>query len=61
MGLDDKFTESKGDMKEGVGDATGDKDLQNEGKSDQAEGKLGQAADSVKDAGKNLKNAVTGN
>ena len=60
MGLDDKVTEGKGDVKERVGGATGDEDMQAEGKSDQAEGKFGQAADSAKDAAGNAKNAVTG-
>lgn len=44
----------KGDLKETAGDITGDKDLQNEGKVDQAAGgakeKVGDAADKVKDA-----------
>jgi uncharacterized protein YjbJ (UPF0337 family) len=43
----------KGRIKEAAGDVTGDKDLQNEGKTDQAAGnikeKAGNAVDAVKD------------
>ena len=43
----------KGDLKETAGDITGDQDLKNEGKVDQAAGnvkdKVGDAADKVKD------------
>lgn len=45
---------TKGRIKEAAGDLTGDKDLQREGKVDQAAGslkdKIGEAADKVKDA-----------
>lgn len=45
---------AKGNVKEAVGDLTGDKDLEREGKVDQASGsvkdKVGDAADGVKDA-----------
>ncbi len=45
---------AKGNLKEAVGDLTGDKDLEREGKVDQASGsvkdKVGDAADGVKDA-----------
>lgn len=45
---------AKGNLKESVGDLTGDKDLEREGKVDQASGsvkdKVGDAADGVKDA-----------
>ena len=41
--------EYKGRAKEAVGDLTGDKDLQREGKADQASGKVKQAAEDVKD------------
>ena len=39
----------KGNAKEKVGEATGNKDLENEGKVDQAVGKVKEAAESVKD------------
>jgi uncharacterized protein YjbJ (UPF0337 family) len=46
--------DAKGRIKEAAGDLTGDKDLQREGKIDQAAGsakeKVGDAADKVKDA-----------
>ncbi len=52
-GLDkakNKVEELKGEGKEQVGDATGDRDLQAEGQSDQAKGNLKQAGEKVKDA-----------
>jgi uncharacterized protein YjbJ (UPF0337 family) len=42
-----------GDIKEKVGDLTGNEDLQAEGKTDQAKGSLKQAGENVKDAVKN--------
>jgi uncharacterized protein YjbJ (UPF0337 family) len=45
-----KATEVKGKIKEGVGQAAGDKELEAEGQVDQAEGNLKQAGDKVKDA-----------
>ena len=46
--------EAKGRVKEAAGDLSGDKDLQREGKTDQAAGKakdaVDKAADKVKDA-----------
>lgn len=51
---DGKTDDLKGRAKEAGGDATGDQDLKNEGKVDQASGsikdKVGGAADKVKDA-----------
>jgi uncharacterized protein YjbJ (UPF0337 family) len=41
--------ETKGRIKEAVGDLTDDKDLQREGKIDQGAGKAKDAVDSVKD------------
>jgi uncharacterized protein YjbJ (UPF0337 family) len=45
---------TKGNIKEAAGDLTGDKELQREGKVDQASGtvkdKVGDAGDAVKDA-----------
>jgi uncharacterized protein YjbJ (UPF0337 family) len=50
---DDKVQDLKGRAKEAAGDLTGDKDLQNKGKSDQAKAsvkdKVGKVVDSVKD------------
>jgi uncharacterized protein YjbJ (UPF0337 family) len=45
-----KATEVKGKIKEGVGQAAGDEELEAEGQADQAEGNLKQAGDKVKDA-----------
>jgi uncharacterized protein YjbJ (UPF0337 family) len=45
-----KATEVKGKVKEGVGQATGDKEMEAEGQGDQAKGNLKQAGDKVKDA-----------
>lgn len=51
---DGTFDDMKGRAKEAAGDLTGDRDLQREGKVDQATGsvkdKVGDAADKVKDA-----------
>jgi uncharacterized protein YjbJ (UPF0337 family) len=44
-----KATEVKGKVKEGVGRATDDEDLEAEGQADQAKGNLKQAGDKVKD------------
>ncbi len=41
--------EAKGRIKEAVGDLTDDKDLQREGKVDQASGKVKDAVDTIKD------------
>jgi len=50
---DGTFDDAKGRIKEAGGDLTGDKDLQREGKVDQATGtvkdKVGDASDKVKD------------
>jgi uncharacterized protein YjbJ (UPF0337 family) len=47
--------EAKGRAKEAAGDLTGDKDLQREGKTDQAAGK---AKEGIDDAADKLKEAV---
>jgi uncharacterized protein YjbJ (UPF0337 family) len=51
---DDKFDKLKGRAKEAAGDATGDRDLEREGKVDRASGgmkeKLNQVTDKVKGA-----------
>jgi uncharacterized protein YjbJ (UPF0337 family) len=44
--------EAKGRVEEAVGDLTGDKDLQREGKVDQASGKAKDAIDKASDAAK---------
>jgi uncharacterized protein YjbJ (UPF0337 family) len=45
-----KAEEIKGNVKEGIGGATGDQALENQGKKDQAKGNLKQAGEKVKDA-----------
>jgi uncharacterized protein YjbJ (UPF0337 family) len=45
-----KGEELKGKVKEGVGQATGNEDLEAEGKADQISGNLKDAAEKVKDA-----------
>jgi uncharacterized protein YjbJ (UPF0337 family) len=45
-----KVTEVKGKAKEGLGKATGDDEMEAEGKTDQAKGNLKQAGEKVKDA-----------
>lgn len=46
----DNKDEAKGRLKEAAGNVTGDKDLKNEGKVDQASGKLKEGVDKVRDA-----------
>ena len=54
MGLDDKIDnkseELRGKVKEGVGRATDDEDLEAQGRADQAGADLKQAGEKVKDA-----------
>jgi uncharacterized protein YjbJ (UPF0337 family) len=54
MGMDDKLKHSAestlGKAKEGLGDATDDRELQAEGKKDQSKSDLKQAGEKVKDA-----------
>ncbi|HUQ56354.1 CsbD family protein [Lentzea sp.] len=54
MGTDDKIDaksdQLKGKVKEGVGGATDDQELQSEGKVDQAKGHLKESVEKVKDA-----------
>ena len=45
-----KVEETKGKAKEGIGGATGDRALENQGKKDQSKGNLKQAGEKVKDA-----------
>ena len=58
MGFDDKVENKSeqlgGKVKEGLGKLTDDKELQAEGKADQASGKLGDLAESAKDKAEQL-------
>jgi uncharacterized protein YjbJ (UPF0337 family) len=57
MGADDKTSnkveEIRGQAKEKVGQATGDENLERQGKTDQSKADLKQAGEKVKDAFKN--------
>jgi len=55
-----KADEVVGKAKEGLGGATGDEQMQAEGRGDQVKGGLKQAGEKVKDAARKVKDAVTG-
>jgi uncharacterized protein YjbJ (UPF0337 family) len=61
MGLDDKADNKgqdlKGRAKEAAGSLTGDDDLKNEGRGDQAESSVKQAGEKAKDAVSDVKDA----
>lgn len=65
MSNSDKAEEYKGKAKEAWGDLTEDRDLKNEGQTDQASSKAKQnidnAAEKVKDAADKVKDKLTGN
>jgi uncharacterized protein YjbJ (UPF0337 family) len=48
--INNKAEELKGKVKEGIGDATDDRGLERQGKTDQMKGNLKQAGENVKDA-----------
>jgi uncharacterized protein YjbJ (UPF0337 family) len=48
--ISNKTEEITGKIKEGVGDATDDQALENQGRKDQAKGNIKQAGEKVKDA-----------
>ncbi|MDT7578894.1 MAG: hypothetical protein QOK35_154 [Pseudonocardiales bacterium] len=52
--IDAKTDQVKGKVKEGVGRATDDRDLEAEGHGDQAKGNIKQAGEKVKDSVKNV-------
>ncbi len=64
MGLKDKAENKaeglKGRGKESAGAATGDRDLEAEGRGDQASGKVKNAGEHLKDAAKDVKDGLTG-
>jgi uncharacterized protein YjbJ (UPF0337 family) len=61
MGIEDKasnsFKDTKGKVKETAGDATDNKDLENEGKADQVEASVKESVEHLKDAAGNVKDA----
>ncbi|AZG48108.1 CsbD family protein [Gordonia insulae] len=65
MGIDDKISNKtedlKGKAKEATGSATGDDELKNEGKGDQASSAVKDGVESVKDAAGKVKDKLTGN
>jgi uncharacterized protein YjbJ (UPF0337 family) len=54
-----KTQDAKGKVKETVGSAVGNKELENKGKTDQAKAGLKDAGEDVKDAVHKVKDAVT--
>ena len=54
-----KAQDIKGKVKETVGSATGNEDLEREGKSDQVESAIKDVGEKVKDAASEIKGAVT--
>jgi uncharacterized protein YjbJ (UPF0337 family) len=56
---ENKVEELKGQGKESTGKATGDRDLEAEGKADQTSGKIKNAGEHVKDAAKDVKDGLT--
>ncbi len=64
MGTQDKASNKlqdvKGKVKETVGKATGDEDLEREGKGDQVKAAVKDVGEKVKDAASEIKDAVTG-
>jgi uncharacterized protein YjbJ (UPF0337 family) len=54
-----KLQDAKGKVKENVGSAVGNKDLENKGKTDQAKAGMKDAGEDVKDAVHKVKDAVT--
>ncbi len=55
-----KTEEATGTAKEKLGQATGDEDIEADGRADQAEGKTRQAGEHVKDAGRDIKDTAKG-
>lgn len=62
MGIDDKFEakaqDASGNVKETVGKATDDEQLEAEGKSDQLKASLKEAGEDIKDAASNVADKV---
>lgn len=61
MGAEDKasnsFKDAKGKVKESAGSATGNEDLESEGKADQVEASIKDSVEHLKDAAGNVKDA----
>ena len=52
---EDKFEQAKGSLKETVGNATDNKDLEKEGQSDKASGKAKEVVENVKEKAEDVK------
>jgi uncharacterized protein YjbJ (UPF0337 family) len=63
MGTKDRASnrvqDAKGRVKEAVGSITGNRDLKNKGKTDQAKAELKNSGEDLKDAAQKVKDAVT--
>ncbi|WP_232677295.1 CsbD family protein [Nocardioides sp. R-C-SC26] len=63
MGIGDKISNKTEDFggkaKEAAGSATGNQELENEGKADQAKASLKDGVEKVKDAAKDIKDGLT--
>ena len=55
------FDQGKGNIKQGIGDLTGDKQTQGEGMVDELKGKGEQAVGDLKDAAGDMKDNLAGN
>ena len=52
--MDSNVDQAKGRIKQAAGDLTGDRDLENEGKADEAEGKAKEFVDKMRDKAEDL-------
>lgn len=60
MGIGDEAKDLSGKAKEGLGDATGNEDLQRSGAKDRAEAAVGKAADAIRDRVDDVKEGAGG-
>lgn len=58
---EDKFEQAKGDIKETVGNATDNKELEKDGKGDKASGKAKEAVENVKEKANDVIDKFKGN
>ncbi|MCG2247389.1 CsbD family protein [Staphylococcus epidermidis] len=58
---EDKFEQAKGNIKETVGNATDNKELEKEGKGDKASGKAKEAVENVKEKANDVIDKFKGN
>lgn len=60
MGIEDDAKDFSGKVKEGLGDATGNEDLQKSGAKDRAEAAVGRVTDAVRDRVDDVKEGAEG-